>query len=208
MKSSDIAACVALSALTLAACSGGSDATTPSDPPATAETAAVGDVVSTEISEVSTPAATTPTDTEVPPVLPTVPEESSILAVLAGREDLTQFMRLVESISSPEVFQQARGVTIIAPTDAAWDALEPGEFDALLSNPDAATLALSVHLTIGGHSMSDLLAAGSFDSALSVSFPVSQADGATQVGPAAVLVEDLEATNGFVHIVDVVLPTE
>ena len=216
-------ACAAFSVslLVLAACSDGDDGSSSAGEPTTTDTSLTANPTtsSPEVVAATDGPATTATPDEAgsttvsavetttsAPVIATVPEADSVLAIINERDDLTVFARLAETIGSPTVFQQERGVTILAPTDAAWSALfVDDQIEAIMADRDAAALWLSEHLAIGGRTVADLQAEGAFRNAMTRSWTIEERQDGTYVGGARFVTPDLEADNGFVHVIDSVL---
>lgn len=188
-------AIVAFAAMTaaLGACSGDGEPTETTTVPVTT-------------SVVTTTATTAPATTTEPPVIPTVPEDNSVLGLIRLRPDLTRFTELADAIGDAAPFQQARGVTLLAPTDDAFAAAyDDAAWAALLADVDAVTFVLSEHLSIGGQTLADLIAAGRFENASAQELPVV-AGPPVGIGPATVVEGDLTADNGIVHVIDAVIP--
>lgn len=154
----------------------------------------------------STSAATTVETTTAPPnSLTYVDAEASVLSVVADRNDTTRFMQLTEALGDDQVFRQERGVTLLVPVDAAWDAYGADRFDALLADPTAIALLLSEHLSIGESPMDELLASGELSTAMARTLAVVETGGAITIGGATVIESDLTADNGVVHLIDSVI---
>ncbi len=185
-----------------------SDVTTPASPATTEAPAPVTDAAPSITAEGEASPSTAPTRTEAPTptVLATVPEQDSVFAVVQARDDLSKFAELLVAIDAPAVFQQARGLTLLAPNDAAWDAYGAEAFQALLDDPTAASLVLSEHLMVGSLDLESLVAAGGFANAMARTLPVTETGGKVTVGGAEVVEGDLSASNGEVHVIDAVIP--
>ncbi len=136
-----------------------------------------------------------------------VSEDESVLAVIDEHPDLTRFAALVAEHPQRNVFTQARGITVLAPSDAAFDA-GLVDHDALAANPDAFTLFLSHHMTVGTFDLASLETAGGFTNAMAQTLAVTPSgDGSRpMVDGSTVIRADLEADNGYVHIIDGPLP--
>ena len=155
----------------------------------------------------SVPAAPVVTGSSIAPeprTIETVAPAGSVLAVLRSRPDLSRLVELVDVVGSDAVFQQARGVTVLAPVDEAWATYDDEAWSALLADRDAAALVLSEHLAIGATTIDALVEGGQFVSAMARRWDVVGGD-PTRIGPAVVLDADISATNGFVHVIDTVL---
>jgi uncharacterized surface protein with fasciclin (FAS1) repeats len=194
-------------ALVVAACSG-DDTSSPSATTAVAITSATTAPAVT--GSTAPPVTDQPATSEVPatapsPTLAYVAAEDSVLAIFRERDDTTRFVQLVEALGSDQVFQQERGVTVLVPVDSAWEAYGEDAFQALLQDRTALTLLLSEHLTVGVLSADDLVARGSFSNAMARDLPVVRDGDTITIGGAQVLVADLTASNGVVHLIDRVL---
>lgn len=194
-------AAVAAAVLVVAACApnsqGGESADTTSPAPTTQAPAPT-------TTSTTQPATTT---TEPPVVtLEYVEDERSVLAIVRDRDDTTRFAELAAALGQDDAFRQARGVTVLVPVDEAFAALGDGEFEALLADPTAIALLLSEHLAVGALSLAELVERGAFQNAMAQTLPVTDDAGTVTIGDATVVVPDLEADNGVVHLVDRVIP--
>ena len=100
--------------------------------------------------------------------------------------------------------------TLFAPTDDAFDALEDGVLDALLADPfGLLTDILSYHL-VDGIAMSNELSDGQVINTVlpGTTVTVSISAEGVFINDAQVILADLEASNGVVHVIDAVLIPE
>ncbi|MDH3294495.1 MAG: fasciclin domain-containing protein [Acidimicrobiia bacterium] len=139
---------------------------------------------------------------EAPNALAVVDEADSVLAVIADHPDLTTFAALVADYPQRQVFTQARGVTILVPNDAAFDALGPERVQLLADDSDAFTLFLSAHMAVGPRSLDSLLAGGVFANALAQQLTVATGEDTVTVAEASIVESDLTASNGVIHVID------
>lgn len=187
LRRTTLAAVIAATALTLAACGGSSDE---------AETATSEEVVAEETTEEMTEEA---------------PAESAgtIVDVASNTEG---FSTLVAAVSAADLVETLNGegpFTVFAPTDDAFAALPPGVLDALLLPENKETLAkiLTYHVVPG-----TVLAADVTDGEVATvegqNITLSTADGVT-VNGAKVVQADVMADNGVIHVIDaVILPPD
>jgi hypothetical protein len=106
---------------------------------------------------------------------------------------------LVETLSGEGPF------TVFAPTDAAFAALPAGTLDAVLADIDLLTAILTYHV-VGGTALSTDLADGQVVTTLNgadVTVTIN-AEGVF-INDAQVVLADLLADNGVVHVIDAVL---
>lgn len=145
------------------------------------------------------PATTEPETTEPAPEADTV----SMLDVAAEAGDFTILLAAVEAAGLTEELS-TRDRTVLAPTDAAFEALGQEAIDALLADPDALRTVLLNHVLPLPQTAADIAL---FNNVLAVSGESwdVQAGDPFLIGPATVVTADIEADNGFVHVIDTVL---
>ncbi|MDP4954178.1 MAG: fasciclin domain-containing protein, partial [Flavobacteriales bacterium] len=101
--------------------------------------------------------------------------------------------------------------TVFAPTDDAFAALPAGTLDALLADPTGALADILLYHVVGATALStDLSDGDTFTTLLGEDIEVSITGGDVFINGAQVIVADILASNGVVHVIDAVLlpPTE
>ena len=98
-------------------------------------------------------------------------------------------------------------LTVFAPTNEAFAALPAGTLDALIANPSQLANVLQYHVTAGRVRSTDLSNNQQVTTLLQGAAPltVTIADGSVRIKDATVVVADIEAVNGVVHVIDRVL---
>ncbi|MGF1566316.1 MAG: fasciclin domain-containing protein [Flavobacteriales bacterium] len=94
--------------------------------------------------------------------------------------------------------------TVFAPTDAAFDLLPAGTVDALLNNIPALTAILTYH-AVGGNVLSTDLENGFLTTLNGSNVLVNITSEGVFINNAQVIIDDLFADNGVVHVIDAVL---
>ncbi len=99
--------------------------------------------------------------------------------------------------------------TVFAPTDDAFAALPAGTVEALLEDPTGALAQILLYHVVGARALSTDLSDGQMITTLNGdSVTVKIMDGMVYIDNAMVIVADLIADNGVVHVIDaVILPT-
>ncbi|MEH2289052.1 fasciclin domain-containing protein [Nostoc sp.] len=105
---------------------------------------------------------------------------------------------LVETLKSPGPF------TVFAPNDDAFAKLPAGTIQTLLQNIPQLTRILKYHVVPGKLLQTDLAQLGTVDSVEGSPIKINYTDG-FEVKNATVLVADIEADNGVVHVIDTVI---
>lgn len=156
------------------------------------------------------PAATpAPTQAPEPVVEPTqMPAPKTIvdLAVEDGR-----FTTLVAALQAADLAGTLAGegpFTVFAPTDDAFAALPEGTVEALLADIPQLTDILLYHVVSGKVMAADVVNLDSAESLLGQPLAISVDSGKVNINQAEVVITDIEASNGVIHVIDsVLLPT-
>ncbi len=154
----------------------------------------------------ATPAATA---TPIPPQ-PTSPPEPMLqdivgTAVADGR--FTTLVAAVEAAGLVETLKGAGPFTVFAPTDEAFAALPAGTLDELLKpeNKQKLTDILLYHVVPGKVMASDVASLTSAATALGKDVAIKSEMGSVYVNDARVIITDIEASNGVIHVIDAVI---
>ena len=188
MRRTTLAAVVAVTALTLAACGGSSDDTATE----TAET------TSEEMAAEETEAG--------------MDEEAGVGTIVDVASSTEGFSTLVAAVGAADLVDTLNSegpFTVFAPTDEAFAALPPGVLDALLlpENKETLTKILTYHVVPGAVMAADVTD-GDVAPVEGQTVTLSTADGVT-VNGATVIQADVVADNGVIHVIDaVILPPD
>ena len=109
-----------------------------------------------------------------------------------------QAANLVETLKSPGPF------TVFAPTDAAFAKLPPGTIQTLLQNIPQLARILTYHVVPGKLMQADLAKVKSVTSVEGSPITLDCSDG-FEVKNATVVMADVEADNGVIHVIDNVI---
>jgi transforming growth factor-beta-induced protein len=151
----------------------------------------------------------TPEPTEVIIEEPT-PEPQTIvdIAVADGR-----FETLVAALQAADLAGTLAGdgpFTVFAPTDDAFGKLPEGTVEALLQDIPSLTDILLYHVVSGEVLAEDVGQLESAETLLGESVGIRVEDGMVYINDAQVIIKDIVADNGVIHVIDTVLlpPTE
>ena len=136
---------------------------------------------------------------EAPAAPPTIVE----IAVSDGR-----FETLVAALEAAGLVETLAGegpFTVFAPTDDAFAALPAGTVEALLGDIPALTDVLLYHVVAGDVKAADVVALDAAET-LQGEFVTVTVDGDTvRINNATVVIADIAASNGTIHVIDAVL---
>ncbi|MBW6466015.1 MAG: fasciclin domain-containing protein [Brevefilum sp.] len=137
------------------------------------------------------------------------PEPQTIvdIAVADGR-----FNTLVAAVVAADLADTLSGegpFTVFAPTDEAFAALPEGTVEALLADIPALTDILLYHVVSGAVLAEDVVMLDEAETLLGESVSIRVEGGMVYLNEAQVIITDIIASNGVIHVIDsVLLPPE
>lgn len=126
-------------------------------------------------------------------------------AVAAG--DFDTLATALTTAGLVETLQGDGPFTVFAPTDAAFAAIPAETLQALLrpENRDQLVRVLKLHVVTGEVSGVEALKAGEAHTLAGETLPIRLEGGRLRVGAAGVQANDVQASNGVIHVIDAVL---
>lgn len=144
------------------------------------------------------------TATAVPTSTPiSTPQDIVDIAVADDR-----FETLVAALQAADLVDTLKGAgpfTVFAPTDDAFDALPAGTLDSLLQDIPALKDVLLYHVVSGKVMAADVVELTSATTVLGEDVTVTVDQGNVYINDAKVIITDIEASNGVIHVIDAVL---
>jgi uncharacterized surface protein with fasciclin (FAS1) repeats len=125
------------------------------------------------------------------------------IAVEDGR-----FTTLVTALTEAELVETLQGdgpFTVFAPTDDAFTALPEGTIEALLADIPALTDILLYHVVAGKVMAADVVDLDAATTVQGQDVAISTDMGKVMVNEAEVIITDIEASNGVIHVIDAVI---
>ncbi|MBW4461292.1 MAG: fasciclin domain-containing protein [Nodosilinea sp. WJT8-NPBG4] len=157
-----------------------------------------------EPTDAEQPTAEEPTDAEQPTAST---DEQSIAEIAAGDENFEILTAAIEAAGLTEALSNSElSITVFAPTDEAFEALPEGTLDELLlpENRDQLAQLLTYHVVDGEVRSTDLIS-GEVDTLTGAPVTVTVGEESVTINEANVVMADIEASNGVIHIIDTVL---
>ena len=136
---------------------------------------------------------------------------ADIVETAAEAGSFDTLVAAVEAAGLGETLKGEGPFTVFAPTDEAFAQLPPGTVDSLLQPENKEQLiALLTYHVVPGKVMSGDLAGQDIEVETVQGSPVSidATDGAVKVDEATVTQADVEADNGVIHVIDMVITPE
>lgn len=130
----------------------------------------------------------------------------SIVEIAVGNEDFTTLVTALKAAGLVDALAGEGPFTVLAPTDAAFDALPAGALEGLLANPTQLAEVLKLHVIAGKAMATDVAGLQAVDTLAGSTLVVDTMNGVA-IGGAKVVATDIEASNGVIHVIDrVILP--
>ena len=133
--------------------------------------------------------------------------EKTIVANAAEAENLTTLVAAVQAAGLAETLNSDGPFTVFAPTDEAFAKLPEGTVENLLKpeNKDQLVAILTYHVVSGKIMSGDIAGQEAMVKTVEGSkLDVDATDG-VRVDEATVIVADIEASNGVIHVIDTVV---
>ncbi|XHC26618.1 MAG: fasciclin domain-containing protein [Phycisphaerales bacterium] len=136
-----------------------------------------------------------------------IPTKQTIADVASEAGQFKTLLAAAEAAGLVDTLSGAGSLTVFAPTDEAFANLPDGTVESLLrpENREALKSLLLYHVVKGPVFASDAIAAESAKTLNGEAVETSLLDGALFIDESRVLANDIEASNGVVHVIDRVL---
>ncbi|MAI90288.1 fasciclin domain-containing protein [Ponticaulis sp.] len=135
----------------------------------------------------------------------------NVVDVAIAEPQFSTFASLIAGTDLAEELMEVNAVTVFAPTNAAFEALDEATFASIANDPAELEAVLRAHVVEGVYLADDIPADGielrtAGDSAINIE---RDNDGGISAGSVAVSSADIMASNGVIHIIDnVIIPEE
>lgn len=143
-------------------------------------------------------------------VLPAAAQgDKNIVEIAAGDDRFETLVTALQAAGLVETLQGEGPFTVFAPTDDAFAALPAGTLDALLADKEALTKVLTYHVVAGNVMAADVVGLNGQEVATvqGENVTVKVDGGNVMINDANVIITDIQASNGVIHVLDkVILP--
>lgn len=131
----------------------------------------------------------------------------NIMDIVAADDRFDTLEAAVKAAGLADTLASANNTfTVFAPTDAAFAALPAGTVESLLADPKGAlTDVLLYHVVAGKLDSGAVLASRSLTTAQGTSLNVNLRSGLPYVNDSQIVITDIQAKNGIIHVIDAVL---
>lgn len=136
-----------------------------------------------------------------------MPESQTIPKVAASTEKFKTLLKATETAKLVETLSGKGPITLFAPTDEAFAKLPKGTVEGLLQpeNREKLVAILTYHVVAGRVYSDDVAGIESAASVEGSPLKVTAKDGEIFINKSKVLMTDIDASNGVIHVIDAVL---
>ncbi len=133
--------------------------------------------------------------------------EPNIMDIAAADDRFDTLEAAVKAAGLADTLASADNTfTVFAPTDDAFAALPAGTVESLLADPQGAlTDVLLYHVVAGAQNSGAVLASDSLMTLQGTSLDVNLQNGLPYVNNSQIIITDIQAKNGIIHVIDAVL---
>lgn len=140
--------------------------------------------------------------------LPTLAQgDKNIVEIAAGDDRFETLVTAVQAAGLVDTLQGEGPFTVFAPTDDAFAALPAGTLEALLADTDTLTKILTYHVVPGKVMAADVVGLNGQEAGTvqGENVMVKVDGGNVMINDANVIITDIEASNGVIHVIDKVI---
>jgi uncharacterized surface protein with fasciclin (FAS1) repeats len=130
---------------------------------------------------------------------------NDIVDVAAEDGRFITLVAAVEAAGLVETLKSEGPFTVFAPTDEAFARLPEGTVETLLADIPALTDVLLYHVVPGNVLAADVVSLETADTVQGQPVAIAVADGQVMINESMVVITDIEASNGVIHVIDTVL---
>jgi len=130
---------------------------------------------------------------------------ATIVDIAVSNSDFSTLVAAVTAANLVDALQSPGPFTVFAPTNAAFAKLPPGTITTLLQNIPQLTRILTYHVAAGKFKQDDLRNCAHLPSLEGSPIDLFIGDEVFEVNNATVLMADIAAENGIIHVIDTVI---
>jgi uncharacterized surface protein with fasciclin (FAS1) repeats len=135
-------------------------------------------------------------------------ETNSVFDIIATSDVHNTLEAAIVAAGLDETLSNDGPFTVFAPTDDAFSAIPADVIETLLADPTGDLTQILLNHVVSGATMSTDLSDGMMITTLQGGeVMVSITDGMVMIGNATVIIADISADNGVVHVIDAVIET-
>jgi uncharacterized surface protein with fasciclin (FAS1) repeats len=127
-----------------------------------------------------------------------------IVDIAVGNGNFTTLVAAVQAAGLVEALKSPGPFTVFAPIDTAFANLPPGTVQTLVQNTPQLARILKYHVVLGKFTQADLAKLNMVESLEGSPIAIDCSNG-FEVKNSTVIIPDIEADNGIIHVIDRVI---
>ncbi len=135
-------------------------------------------------------------------------DAADIVDVAVANGSFTTLVKAVQEAGLVDTLKGDGPFTVFAPTDEAFAKVPAETLNGLLADKEALTAVLTYHVVPGKVLAEDVVTLSSADTVQGQSVDITVKDGMVFVDGAQVVLTDVNASNGVIHVIDTVILPE
>jgi uncharacterized surface protein with fasciclin (FAS1) repeats len=137
----------------------------------------------------------------------TLEEPGTVMDALRSDERFSEFTAAIEEAGLEETLNSAEALTLLAPTNDAFNGLTENQRNQLAQDPDALSNLLNHHIIEGEYTSQQIFDSDNLTSMSGGDLQVSESEGSAIVNDSQIIIVNIPAENGVIHgINNVILP--
>ena len=130
--------------------------------------------------------------------------QQDIVETAAGAGNFNTLLAALKQADLIETLKGKGPFTVFAPTDEAFAKIPKAQLDALLADKVALTKVLTYHVVAGKVTAADVAMLETAETVEGQALQIRNGDG-VQINDAQVIMADIMASNGVIHVIDQVM---
>jgi uncharacterized surface protein with fasciclin (FAS1) repeats len=131
--------------------------------------------------------------------------DDNIVEIAVANGNFTTLVAAVQAAGLVETLSGEGPFTVFAPTDEAFAKLPAGTVEALLKDKEKLASILTYHVVAGKVMAADVVNLESATTVNGQDVEIKVWDGKVMIDGATVVMTDIEASNGVIHVIDTVI---
>jgi len=133
------------------------------------------------------------------------PQSKTIVEIAASTPGFETLVTAVKEAGLVETLNSAGPFTVFAPTNEAFAKIPQADLEALLKDKTALTNVLLYHVSPGNLTAADVVKQNRLTMANGQTTKLSVEDGMVFINSSQIVMTDIVASNGVIHVIDEVL---
>lgn len=132
-------------------------------------------------------------------------ENANIIETARAAGQFGTLLTAIEAAGLTDALAGEGPFTVFAPTDAAFAEVPADQLEALLADTEALAAVLTYHVVSGKVGSAQVVELDSAETLQGSSVDIATDNGQVRIDGANIVMVDIEASNGIIHVIDAVI---